>query len=391
MLSASSQAHPAKVMVAGLFSLVLTMGVARFSYTPLLPTMLNETFLTNATGGWLATINYMGYMLGALIAASISDLKLKDTLYRIGLIVAIASTIGMALAENYILWSVMRFFAGLSSAAGLLIGSGLILNWMIRNGHRPELGIHFGGLGLGIAVSAAVTMLMVGEFNWVQQWQVFALLGVALAIPAWLWLPRPDNSTLNKKGETLVDNPPQKSWMRLLFAAYFCAGFGYVISATFLVTIVDKQPVLQGNGNLVWLITGIAAAPACVIWDRIARKIGELQALLIAYGLNIIGIIIPAFDSSLAGVMFSGFLFGATFIGIVSLMLTMVGKFFPTKPAKPMGKLTLSYGAAQIIAPAMSGMMAEATGNYNTPLILAAVIMAIGMGILVLLRVHKKY
>jgi len=378
-------------MIAGLFSLILTMGVARFSYTPLLPTMLNETFLNNASGGWLATINYMGYMLGALIAASISNLKLKDTLYRVGLIVAILSTIGMALAENYILWAVMRFLAGLSSAAGLLIGSGLILNWMLRHGHRPELGIHFGGLGLGIAVSAAVAMLMVDKFNWVEQWQVFALVGVVLAIPAWFWLPRPDDSELASKGADLVDNPPQKSWMYLLFAAYFCAGFGYVISATFLVAIVDNQPSLQGNGNLVWLVTGLAASPACIIWDRIARKTGELKALFIAYGLNIIGIIIPAIDSSLTGVLFSGFLFGATFIGIVSLMLTMVGKFFPTKPAKPMGKLTLSYGVAQIVAPAMSGMIAESTGNYNTPLILAAIIMGIGMVLLVWLMSHRQY
>ena len=73
-------------MIAGLFSLILTMGVARFSYTPLLPVMMDETFLTDASGGWLATINYMGYMSGALLAASISDLKLKDTLYRIGLL-----------------------------------------------------------------------------------------------------------------------------------------------------------------------------------------------------------------------------------------------------------------------------------------------------------------
>ena len=42
--------------------------------------------------------------------------------------------------------------------------------------------------------------------------------------------------------------------MVLLFMAYFCAGFGYVISATFLVTIVDQQEALQGNGNLVWLL-----------------------------------------------------------------------------------------------------------------------------------------
>ncbi len=375
-------------MFAGLFSLILTMGVARFSLTPLLPVMMDETFLNHASGGWLASINYMGYMTGVLITASISDLKLKFTLYRAGLIIAILSTVGMALAENYLLWSVMRFLAGLTSAAGLLMGSGLILNWMLKNGHRAELGIHFGGAGLGIAISAAVAMAMSEQFNWAQQWQIFALVGVVLVVPAWFWLPAPDMSNTTQAGEKLVDNPPSKSWMRILFAAYFCAGFGYVISATFLVAIVENQPSLEGYGSMVWLVTGLAAAPACVFWDRIARKIGELNALFIAYGINIIGIVIPVFDHSFFAVLLSGILFGATVIGIVSLMLTMVGKFFPTKPAKPMGKLTLSYGTAQIIAPAISGVLAEASGNYSTPLIMAGVFMGIGMLLIYMLKVR---
>ena len=386
----SSKIQYYKVMFAGLFSLILTMGVARFSLTPLLPVMMNETFLNNASGGWLASINYIGYMTGVLITASISNLKFKLILYRAGLIVAILSTAGMALAENYILWSMMRFLAGLTSAAGLLIGSGLILNWMLRNGHRAELGIHFGGAGLGIAISAAIAMIIAEQFSWNQQWQIFAVVGVALAIPAWLWLPAPDDSHITETGEKLVDKPPTKSWMRILFAAYFCAGFGYVISATFLVAIVENQSSLKGKGSIVWLVTGLAAAPACVFWDRIARKISELKALLIAYGINIIGIIIPVFDHSYSAVLLSGVLFGATFIGIVSLMLTMVGKFFPTKPAKPMGKLTLSYGTAQIIAPALSGMMAEASGNYNMPLILAGVFMGVGMILIYVLMMRSS-
>ncbi|MEE9325865.1 MAG: YbfB/YjiJ family MFS transporter [Cocleimonas sp.] len=390
----SPQTQKLKVMLAGLFSLILTMGVARFSYTPLLPVMLDETFLNDASGGWLATINYLGYMCGAIIAASISDLKLKDKLYRIGLVVAILSTVGMGLAENYILWSVMRFIAGLSSAAGLLIGSGLVLNWMLRHGHQPELGLHFSGLGMGIALSAAFAIFMTGDYNWAQQWYIFTVAGVLLAIPAWLWLPKPDAITTQQSANNLVDKSPNKSWMLILYGAYFCAGFGYVISATFLVTIVDQQQALQGKGNLVWLVTGIAASPACIIWDRIARKIGELHALMIAFGLNIIGILIPAipgFGESLAGVLTSGLFFGATFIGIVSLMLTMVGKFYPTKPAKPMGKLTLSYGAAQILAPALSGTIAESTGNYNMPLILASLIMSFGIVLLVVLKFRQKY
>ena len=388
-----------KVMFAGLCSLILTMGVARFSYTPLLPVMMDETFLSDASGGWLATINYMGYMCGALVAAFISDLKLKDTLYRAGLIIAVVSTIGMTLAENYTVWAIMRFVAGLSSAAGLLLGSGLILNWMIRQGHPAELGLHFGGVGVGIAVSAAIAMSMSSSFDWSQQWLAFSLVGALLVIPAWYWLPKPNTSNLTHTGMKLSDQAPRRSWMFLLYAAYFCAGVGYVITATFLVTIVDKQVGLQaslndsllGNGNFIWLVVGLAATPACIIWDKVARKIGELKALFIAYGINIIGIIIPTMDSSLYILIVSGVLFGLTFIGIVSLMLTMVGRFFPSKPAKPMGKLTLSYGVAQITAPAMAGMVAEATGSYTTPLYVAGFIMLLGMVFLTILQFHKKY
>jgi hypothetical protein len=72
-------------------------------------------------------------------------------------------------------------------------------------------------------------------------------------------------------------------------------------------------------------------------------------------------------------------------------MLTMVGRFFPSKPAKPMGKLTLSYGLAQITAPAMAGMVAEATGSYTKPLMMAGFIMLLGMVLLVILQFRKKY
>jgi len=388
MLIVTSQPTPIKIMVAGLFSLVLTLGVARFSYTPLLPVMMDGTMLTDASGGWLASFNYLGYMCGALITASISNLQLKDTLYRIGLVGAVVTTVAMGLAENIWLWAIMRFLAGLCSAAGLLIGSGLILNWMLRHNQRAELGLHFSGIGVGIAVSAIVAILMLDRFNWSQQWYIFAALGVVLLIPAWYWLPRPKDGVggTTQGGEVLEDNPPPRNWLLILYAAYFCAGFGYVISATFLVTIVDSQPSLQGNGGMVWLITGLAATPACIFWDRIARRIGQLKALLLAYAIQIVGIILPALDASLSTIMISGALYGATFIGIVSLMLTMAGRFFPTRPAKPMGKLTLSYGIAQVVAPAVSGMMAEATGNYNGPLFIASAVMLVGMVLLVVLQ-----
>jgi predicted MFS family arabinose efflux permease len=378
-----------KVLSAGIISLVLTLGIARFAYTPLLPLMQQQAGLGVAEGGWLAAINYMGYLSGAIIASLTNDIVLKDRLYRAGLIVALLTTVGMALTENLWVWAAMRFVAGLSSAAGLLLGSGLILHWLIRHDHRSELGIHFGGIGLGIAFCAIAVELMHPAFDWREQWVLLTALGVLMAIPAWAWLPRPEVQTVTKRGAAMVDRPPSAAFLRLFMAAYFCAGVGYVVSATFIVAIVEQLPGMQGKGSWTFMMVGLAAAPACILWDLIARRVGDVNALTSAFVLQIIGILVPLLTPNLGMTLLGAALFGGTFIGIVSLVLTMAGRFYPTRPAKMMGKMTVAYGIAQIMAPAVTGQLAEGDGSYASGLYLAAFVMLLGT--LLMLRLRTRH
>ncbi|MEQ8289175.1 MAG: YbfB/YjiJ family MFS transporter [Gammaproteobacteria bacterium] len=371
-----------KVFIAGICSLVLTMGIARFAYTPLLQVMQDASVVNDAIGGWLAAFNYLGYLTGTVIAASISNLVLKDKLYRLSLIIAILTTVGMAWTENWIVWSILRYLAGLTAAGGLLMGSGLILNWLIRNGHRMELGVHFGGVGLGIAITAVAVEWMIPLFDWREQWEIFALMAVLIAIPAWVWLPRPDGHVTTRNGKTLTDAPPSKKWLRLLTLSYFCVGIGYVVYATFLVVIANNQPALKGFGNWAWLLVGLTTIPSCVMWDRIARRVGELKAMLFAYSFMTISIFILAFDVPVYLLVISALIYGGTMMGIVSLMLTLVGKFYPTRPAKPMGKISFFYAMAQVIAPAGAGYIAEITGRYSLALFIATAVMVAGTVIL---------
>nr|MBL8456789.1 YbfB/YjiJ family MFS transporter [Zoogloeaceae bacterium] len=386
----SDQRQRIKVLGAGIFSLILVMGVARFSYTPLLPLMQQQAGLGVAEAGWLAAINYTGYLCGAIIASLISDLALKDRLYRIGLVVAIVSTAVMGLSTDVTVWALSRFFAGLSSAAGMLLGTGLILNWLIRHNHRSELGIHFAGIGIGIAGCAVAVAAMSHWLDWREQWFAFTVMGCLLLVPALRWLPPPDNSGLTKSGQKMVDKPPSALFMRIFMAAYFCAGIGYVISATFIVAIVDRLPGLGGQGTLVFMAIGIAATPACFNWDLIARRTGDLNALVLAAVLQIVGILLPVMAGGLFAAVFGALLFGGTFIGMVSLVLTMAGRYYPTRPAKMMGKMTLSYGAAQIIGPAVTGWLAARLGSYEAGLYLAAAVMLIGALLLMLLKAVEK-
>lgn len=379
-----------KVLTAGVISLILMLGVARFAYTPLLPLMQQQASLGISEGGWLASINYMGYFTGVLIAASISNMMLKDRLYRLGIIVAIISTLGMALTTNFWVWSLMRYFAGLSSAAGILLGSGLILNWLIRHHYRSELGIHFAGAGLGIAFCSYIVSVMTPDFDWREQWFALSILGVLMAIPAWVWLPKPKDSHLMKSGEALVDNPPSTAYLKLFIAAYMCAGVGYVISATFIVAIVNQQNPLADEGTLVFMVLGLAAAPACIIWDLVARKMGDLNALALAFAIHTLGIVLPVFNTGSTAAYISAILFGGTFIGIVSLVLTMAGRLYPSAPSKMMGKMTISYGVAQIVAPAITGQIAEMGGSYRDGLTMAGAFMVVGTLLVLLLRVVEQ-
>jgi len=379
-----------KVLSAGIFSLLLTLGVARFAYTPLLPLMQQQAGLGVAQAGWLAAINYAGYLSGALLASQISSLVLKDKLYRVGMLLAILSTLVMALTTNVWIWALSRYVAGLTSSAGMLLGTGLILNWLIRHHHRSELGIHFAGIGLGIAGCSAAVMLMHPALDWREQWWAFTAIGCLLLYPALAWLPPPDQTGLTASGQKMIDNPPSTLYLRIFMAAYFCAGFGYVVSATFIVAIVNHLPGLDGRGNLVFLAIGLGAAPACINWDFIARRTGDLNALILAAVLQIVGILLPVLVGGLPAALLGALLFGGTFIGMVSLVLSMAGRYYPTRPAKMMGKMTLSYGVAQIIGPAITGQLALRLGSYNAGLYFAAGVMVVGTLLLLALKGVEK-
>ena len=375
-----------RVLTAGILSLILLLGIARFAYTPLLPIMRQHAGLGLVDAGWLATINYVGYLCGAIIASQISSMVLKDKLYRIGLIVAVLTTVGMGLTTNLWLWSVLRFFAGLSSAAGLLLASALIMNWLIRHDFRSELGIHFSGLGLGIAFCAIAVELLSQYFSWDQQWYILSGIGLLILIPAWAWLPPPDTSSVTKGGGAMTDNPPSPLFLRVFMLAYFCAGIGYVVSATFIVAIVDALPGLEGKGAWTFMVLGLAAAPACIFWDLVARRTGDINALILAASLQVVGILLPLFDHSLTAALVGAALFGGTFIGLVSLVLSMAGRYYPTRPAKMMGKMTISYGSAQIVGPMLVGWIAVGSGGYEEGLYLAAGAMIVAVGLLLFLK-----
>ncbi|MDO6442716.1 YbfB/YjiJ family MFS transporter [Marinobacter sp. 2_MG-2023] len=374
-----------RVLAASVITVVVTVGVARFSYTPMIPEMMEALGLSQSVVGMLATVNYAGYLTGALLITRISDLGLKVKLYQLGLVVAVASTVLMGYTTETWLWFVLRFVSGLSTSAGMLLGAGLLMSWLIKNNEKSELGVFFSGIGLGIVLTAVIAELIKGPFSWDQQWVIYGLVGLALLVPAWRWMPDYRACALPRTGNAGA-NEERSRFIVILQLAYFCAGVGYVVTATFLVAIAESIPALSGHGWLIWLVAGLSATPACWLWDVFTRRWGQWTALYLAYTLNAVSILMLIINTSMLSVMLSAVIYGASFIGIVSMMLAMVGRVFPENPSRPMSRLTFSYGIAQMLAPAVVGYLADVEGNYTNGLWLTLLVMALGVGVLHLAR-----
>ena len=380
-MRSTASLQPWQVLTGGVCGLVLTIGLARFAYTPLLPSLQAQTGLSDAAAGALAAINYAGYMTGALATAWIDDVRWRARLYGLGLWMALLTTAAMALSSWLPAWALWRYVGGLCGATGMLLGSGLVLGWLMRQGRRAELGVFFMGIGLSIVVTALGSWGLARIWPmWSDQWLALAAVGLIFFVPAWRWRPPvpPQVAAAQAQAAPAVS----RRWLLTMAGSYFAAGWGFVISATFTVAMVEREPALAGQGAWAWALVGLAALPAVFIWDRVARRVGDTRALLLAFGLQTCAIVLPAASGSLAAALAGAVGYGATFIGIVSLTLAMVGRRSPNNPGKAMARLTLSYGAAQIMAPVVAGSMAQVTGTFHGALWLTAGVMAAGMGLL---------
>jgi MFS family permease len=221
---------------------------------------------------------------------------------------------------------------------------------------------------------------------WSNQWLALAGVGLVFFVPAWRWRPPVPPQVV---ASALAAPAVSRRWLLTMAGSYFAAGWGFVISATFTVAMVEREPALAGQGAWAWALVGLAAMPAVFLWDRVARRMGDTRALLLAFGLQTCAIVLPALSGSLAAALLGALGYGATFIGIVSLTLALVGRRSPSNPGKAMARLTLSYGAAQIIAPVVAGAMAQATGTFHGALWLTAGVMAAGMALLATLPDEK--
>ena len=180
---------------AGACALALAMGIGRFAYTPMLPAMLEEASLGLSAAGLVASANFLGYLIGALLATRAVFARRRTTWLRTGLALSALTTAAMALDIGPSGWASVRLASGVASAFVLVFTSGIVFEIAAREG-RPMLGsLLYAGVGVGIAASAL--LVFAGrEAGWsaARLWWALAGLSSLLALAPWRVLDLPSDT-----------------------------------------------------------------------------------------------------------------------------------------------------------------------------------------------------
>ena len=356
------------------------MGIGRFFYTPLLPLMQRDVGFGSDVAGLLASINFVGYLLGTVIGAFIPKGRTRLWIFRVGLIASIATTIGTGLTDSVPLWLVLRGLAGIASAFVFLFAAAIVAEALTAAGQPARIGWLFGGVGIGIALSGLIARIAGGILDWRGLWITAGVVAIALA-PFILGVVKDTQLRPKPYQGASRRHVPRPLPLWPLLVNYTCEGFGYSIMATFIVAIVKARPGMESVGDWVWVVVGLAGLPSCIFWFWVGERIGFSAALALAYATQFVGIILPALKPGASAALLSAVFFGGTFMAITALILAL-GRH--SAKGQGFAVLTAGFGLGQILGPLAAGYLIVGGANFNEALFVSAGVILIGLVFLAL-------
>jgi MFS family permease len=357
----------------------VSLGITRFAYGLLLPTMRADLGWSYTLAGAMNTLNAVGYLLGALVTPWLLRRFRPASLLVLGSLLASIFMAGSGFVTDAPSLLAQRLLAGVASAL-VFIAGGLLaarLGALAPRHMGLLLGLYYGGTGLGIVLSALLVPAMLQAASrmphgWAWAW--WALAASCLAATCVLaWVARPAGPlvkvlTMPAASVAQTAPPRQFKWRDFApgLAGYLLFGMGYIGYMTFVVALLKEQGAAPQAITAFYALLGVAVMASSRVWAGLLDRFKGGQALAVLNALLGCATVLPAITNVWPLVLLSGLMFGGVFLSVVASTTALVRHNLPQSQwAAGISAFTIVFAAGQILGPTVVGWIADGLGAGN--------------------------
>ena len=351
-----------KLVLIGICSTAVAIGLSRFCFTPILPLMQSDLDLSSASLGMVASWNYFGYFIGSIIPIFLkSDKKVKIILI-FSLLLSIITTFLMGVTAEIFWFSCIRFLSGVCSALIFVLATVLIFGQVSFKSKKNLQLLHFCGIGVGIFFGTLIIWISsFYGFHWKVNWFLISLLSLFFCLPIIFFTNKIGD--VKKNRENRMDNPSIFSFT-LISLGYFFFGIGYIIYGTFISAMVRDVQVYESLHFIAWLTVGISSFFSIIVWGKFLTKLSADLSLFIACLTSSLGVAFSLLGENYLFLIISCFFYGLGVPSAVALVLLEGKKRFRGEIRIALAILTTTFSLGQIIGPYYAGILIDLQNNY---------------------------
>lgn len=368
------------IVFAGTLTIAACLGLARFAFGMLLPSMRDALAMSYDNMGLLGTLNFAGY----LAAVGATPLLLRRLSPRVliaaGLGLVAACMFGIGASRSYGSVLTLYTLVGVGSGLANIPLMVLVSYWFRRERRGRAAGFIVIGSGFAIILSGFLIPYLNARFG-VQGWRIgWATLGVIVlaiaTVSAALIRNTPEEKGLAPLGVSgSLDYDPSEakghfSTVRILAhlgALYFAFGATYVIYGTFIVTtMVEEYGLAEASAGRLWSWVGFFSLFSGVAFGTLSDRIGRKGGLMAVFAVQTAAYLLAGSSLGAQGVFFSVALYGVAAFAIPAIMAAAIGDYLgKARAAAGFSIITFCFALGQTLGPALAGLHAEATGTFT--------------------------
>ena len=360
----------------------VAIGLARFAYALLLPSMRADLHWSFATAGAMNTANALGYLAGALLAAVVARRYGTRRVFVASLGVTVLALLATGATGNTIVLVALRAVAGASGAVTFIAGAGLVAAATSAISPRQAatlLGVYFAGGGAGIVVSGlAIPYLLAATSltdGWRWGWVLLAGIGaVALAVATPVAL-----ASAEPPAPPVADRRWPARHLGPVLVSYGLFVAGYIAYMTFIVAFLKGHGTGPGGITAFWVVLGAASIAGAFAWARpIARlRAGRGPAMVLA--VLGAGALLPLVSRSPEATMGSALLFGGSFLSVVTAVTAVARRSLQPHHWTPaVAGLTVAFAVGQCLGPVLAGVLSDGPAGLMVGLALSVGVLLAG-------------